>query len=129
MKVGLGGLGLEVKTKRLIELRAGQKVEKIRQDLENNAPSWSGNLKKNIKTVKTGWGTWEIFPDVDYAWYAENGNHANSPDGLIHKKGYGNGGMPITAKGDSSRTAIAYRKAVRPHKGSHFVRNTASKYK
>lgn len=87
------------------------------------APTYTGDVMRSIDIRRMGRYWYRIAPHTDHDWYAEHGNHANHPDGYIHAKGRG---MRITAP-DGSVTG--YRKKVRPHKGSHFVSNTAKKFR
>lgn len=100
------------------------RAKRIERTMKRNAPVYTGAVKRSIKAVKVGKRHWVIAPHTDHDYYAEYGNHANSADGMIHPTH----ARAMTIHGKSGKV-VAIRKAVRPHKGSHFVEKTVSKYK
>ena len=105
-------------------------IPQIVRTMKKNAPVYTGRLRDSIRAEKVGKWHWIVAPHVvnsrgeDYAYYAEHGNHANSSDGLIHVKNAK--WMPITDKDGSLQ---GFAKAVKPHKATNFVKNTAEKYR
>lgn len=104
------------------ERRCEQIVKEIEVTMRANAPVYTGRVLRSIKIERVGKWRWFIGPHTDHDYWAEYGNHANHPDGLIHaKRGYMRW---VTPQGK-----IVETKTVRPHKGSRFVHKTASKFR
>lgn len=114
---------LRLKVHNLIEEKALEIVGQIEAEMRANAPVYTGKLITTIRTDRVGKWKWFIGPHTDYNYFAEYGNHANHPDGYIHKKN------PHGMKWVDNQGRVHFAQKVRPHKGSRFVEKTASKYK
>lgn len=112
----------------IISRRLNEFAEDVYQTMKGEAAGHraSGKLYSGIRKVKTGPYSYFVgvySSDVPYAYYAEYGNHANGPDGRIHPTNK----SALTLK--TGNKVIGYAKSVKPSSGTHFVRNTRSKYK
>ncbi len=108
---------------RLAEDKCQEIVDDITRTMIGEAPVYTGEVKSSIRADRISKWKWRIGPHTDHDYWAEYGNHANNADGRIH---------PVRKKALAFTTNHGERVvtgSVRPHKGSHFVRKTADKYR
>lgn len=98
-------------------------VKDIEATMIANAPVYTGEVKRSIRSDRISKWKWEIGPNTDHDYWAEYGNHANSDDGRIYPR-KARALAFTTNRGEKVITG-----SVRPHKGSRFVHKTASKFR
>lgn len=116
-------MNLEIMAKHIINRKVEEVVQRVHATLVNESPVYTGEVKRSITTQKVGEGHWVVAPHTDHDYWAEYGNHANSSDGRIHPT------KKKRLKWVDKYGKTHYADSVRPHEGSHFVRNTVMKYK
>lgn len=119
-----------VKQFRIIVMeRAEKKVNDVYRTMVENAPVYTGELKKSIRIERTGKYSWFIGPHTDHDYWAEHGNHANHPDGYIYAKALigKKGAKALAFTTNKGKKVVTSR--VRPHKGSKFVEKTYKQHK
>lgn len=116
-------MNLELTARHIIDAKAEKIVQRIEKTLIAEAPVYTGKVKRSIRTDRVNEDHWVIAPHTDHDYWAEYGNHANSSDGRIHPT------KKKRLKWVDKYGKTHYADSVRPHEGSHFVRNTVMKYK
>lgn len=114
---------LRLKVHNLIEEKALEIVGQIEAEMRANAPVYTGHLITTIRTDRVGKWKWFIGPHTDYNYFAEYGNNAGGERTYIYPKG----DYPLrwTDKYGNKHKSMY----VKAWEGSHFVKETAKKFK